>query len=71
MATVRPHSIKPAPYDEGRKGEVAYKKFNDEVFSSSTKFLRFVKNESEQINLQEAKVIVSGGGGEEEVRTSN
>ncbi|MDK2793642.1 MAG: electron transfer flavoprotein alpha subunit [Caldanaerobacter sp.] len=63
MATVRPHSIKPAPYDEGRKGEVVYKKFNDEVFSASTKFLRFVKNESEQINLQEAKVIVSGGRG--------
>lgn len=63
MATVRPHSIKPAPRVEGRKGEVVYKKFDNQVFSSSTKFLKFVKNESDQINLQEAKIIVSGGRG--------
>jgi electron transfer flavoprotein alpha subunit len=63
MATVRPHSTKPALPDRNRVGEVIYKQFSDDVFSSKTKYIRFIKNESQQVNIQDAKIIVAGGRG--------
>jgi len=63
MATVRAHSTKPALPDRNRVGEVIYKQFSDDVFSSKTKYIRFIKNESQQVNIQDAKIIVAGGRG--------
>lgn len=63
MATVRPHSTKPLPPDKTRKGEIIYKQFDEEVFTTTTKYVRFVKDESQQINIQDAKIIVTGGRG--------
>jgi len=63
MATVRPHSTKPALPDRNRTGEVIYKKFDEDVFLSKSKYLRFIKDESQQVSLQDAKIIVSGGRG--------
>ncbi len=63
MATVRPHSIKPALLNSNRKGEVVYKKYNNEIFKSRTKFIKFIKDESQQVTVQDAKVVVSAGRG--------
>ncbi|NPV43855.1 MAG: electron transfer flavoprotein subunit alpha/FixB family protein [Firmicutes bacterium] len=63
MATVRPHSTKPALPDRNRVGEVIYKQYSDDVYSSKTKYIRFIKNELQQISIQDAKIIVSGGRG--------
>ncbi|MGI1690493.1 electron transfer flavoprotein subunit alpha/FixB family protein [Thermoanaerobacter uzonensis] len=63
MATVRPHSTKPLLPDKTRKGEIIYKQFDEEVFTTTTKYVRFIKDESQQINIQDAKIIVAGGRG--------
>ena len=63
MATVRPHSIKPALSNSNRKGEVVYKKYNNEIFKSRIKFIKFIKDESQQVTVQDAKIVVSAGRG--------
>ncbi|HAJ33584.1 MAG TPA: electron transfer flavoprotein subunit alpha [Candidatus Atribacteria bacterium] len=63
MATVRPHSTKSALPDKNRKGEVIYKKYSDEIFKSRAKFIKFIKDESQQVAVQDAKVVVSAGRG--------
>jgi len=63
MATVRPHSTKPALPDRNRKGEVIYKEYDDEIFKSRTKFIEFIKDESQQVTMQDAKIVVSAGRG--------
>jgi len=63
MATVRPHSTKPALPDKNRKGEVIYKKYDDEIFKSRTKFIKFIRDESQQVTVQDAKIVVSAGRG--------
>jgi len=63
MATVRPHSTKPDFPDRNRKGEVIYKKYNNEIFKSRTKFIKFIKDETQQVTVQDAKIIVSAGRG--------
>ena len=63
MATVRPHSTKPALPDRNRKGEVIYKEYSDEIFKSRTKFIKFIKDESQQVTVQDAKIVVSAGRG--------
>lgn len=63
MATVRPHSTKPALPDRNRVGEVIYKQFSDDIFNSKTEYIRFIKNDSQQVNIQDAKIIVAGGRG--------
>lgn len=63
MATVRPHSMKPALPDKNRTGEVIYKEYGKEVYETKTKYLRFLKDESQQVTVQDAKIIVSGGRG--------
>jgi len=63
MATVRPHSIKSALPDSNRKGEVVYKKYNNEIFKSRIKFIKFIKDESQQVTVQDAKIVVSAGRG--------
>lgn len=63
MATVRPHSTKPALPDRNRKGEVIYKKYGDKIFKSRTKFIKFIKDESQQVTIHDAKIVVSAGRG--------
>ena len=63
MATVRPHSTKPAIPDKKRKGKVIYKKYDDKIFKSRTKFIKFIKDESQQVAIQDAKIVVSAGRG--------
>jgi len=63
MATVRPHSTKPAFPNKNRKGEVIYKEYSNEIFRSRTKFIKFIKDKSQQVTIQDAKIVVSAGRG--------
>jgi electron transfer flavoprotein alpha subunit len=63
MATVRPGIMKELGKEEGRKGEVievSVKLSDDEI---KTKILEIVKEAKKRVNLEEAKIIVSGGRG--------
>lgn len=61
MATVRPKGKKPLPKNEKRKGEIIIHDINEE-FSSRVKRLSFRKRE-EEISLNDAEIIISGGKG--------
>ncbi|MCK4804149.1 MAG: electron transfer flavoprotein subunit alpha/FixB family protein [Spirochaetes bacterium] len=63
MATVRPNLIKHAEKDERRKGEVVNVEFKAEWIDRRVEHLGFRKSEGENINIQGADVVVSGGGG--------
>ncbi|MDK2903469.1 MAG: electron transfer flavoprotein alpha subunit [Clostridiales bacterium] len=63
MATVRPHSTKPAPRDVRRTGEVIRPVLPSECFTSRAKKLDFIEDKSQEISLQQADVVVAGGRG--------
>lgn len=63
MATVRHKVFKEAVQDDSRKGEIEKFDVEDSLIDRDTKFLRFVKDESQTVNLSDADVIVSGGRG--------
>ncbi|CAB1261858.1 Electron transfer flavoprotein subunit alpha [Clostridiaceae bacterium BL-3] len=63
MSTVRPHSMKPMAADESRKGEVIKREFIDDSSEVKTKFIKFLKDETQQVGIQDAKIIVAGGRG--------
>jgi len=61
MATVRPHCLPPAPRDPSRRGEIMEKSYP--VLSGPERFLRFIQDTTQVVNLQEAEVVVTGGRG--------
>ena len=63
MATVRHKVMKELPLNKSRRGKVVRKNFSREILSSSTKFIDFVEDLSQQVKLTEADIIVSGGRG--------
>jgi len=63
MATVRPKSARPLPADARRKGKVVSKKYEPQTFSTPEKLLEFVKDTTQEVNVQDADIIVSGGKG--------
>jgi len=63
MATVRHKVMKELPLNKSRRGKVVRKNFSREILSSSTKFIEFVEDLSQQVKLTEADIIVSGGRG--------
>jgi electron transfer flavoprotein alpha subunit len=63
MATVRHKVMKELPEDRSRKGEIVRKSFSQEILSSRSTFIEFVKDLSQQVKLTEADIIVSGGVG--------
>ena len=62
MATVRPHSTKPAERQEGRTGEIVRLQAPPELLNSRIKRVDFVPDESEH-GLQDAETVVSVGRG--------
>ena len=62
MATVRPHSTKPAPRQEGRIGEVIRLRAPAENLASRIERVDFVPDESEH-GIQDADVVVTVGRG--------
>lgn len=63
MATIRPNLVKHAERDERRKGKVVNVKFKAEWIDRRVEHLGFQKSEGENINIQDADIVVSGGGG--------
>lgn len=63
MATVRPKSTKPLDKDESRRGEIEYAPFRSAWVDSRVKRLAVREDDSEDVNIQEADVVVAGGRG--------
>lgn len=63
IVTVRPRAIAPAEPDTSRRGEIIplTVEIDSSVFKS--KLLESVKEEAKGVKLEEAKVVVTGGGG--------
>jgi electron transfer flavoprotein alpha subunit len=63
MATVRPKSTSPNPVDLERTGEVVVKRFRALANLPLEIFLERVKDLTQEVNLQDAEVVVAGGKG--------
>jgi len=63
MATVRPHSTRPAPIDEHRQGEIVNVDIQLTQEDLPTARLDFIKDETQGGTIQDADVVVSGGRG--------
>ncbi len=63
MATVRPRSTRPAEKDESRKGVVVQVEFNPGWIDGRVERIGFRKTGEEDVNLQDADIVVSGGKG--------
>ncbi len=63
MATVRPKSKRMPPIDEKREGKIVRKSYPEEFFTSRIKRISFQKDETGEIPVQEADVIIAGGKG--------
>lgn len=61
MATVRPKVMQPLPSNPNRKGRMIERSVDH--LKHRTSFLGFTPDESQQVNLADAEVIVSGGRG--------
>ena len=63
MATVRHKVFKEAKVQEGRTGEVINKTVDAQKVIKRTKFIGFFKDQSADVNISDADIIVSGGRG--------
>jgi electron transfer flavoprotein alpha subunit len=63
MATVRPKSTKPAPREEKRIGKIINVSVNPKWFNNRVERIGWEKSDKEDINIQDADVIISGGKG--------
>ena len=63
MATVRPKVMRELPPDDGRKGEVIAFEIDDRLLSSRGRVVESVVGEADQVNIQEADILVAGGRG--------
>ncbi len=66
MATVRPLVMKAIKPDAGRSGKIIDCDINPERLKSRVKVRKFVPLEGDQINLNEADIVVAGGRGLED-----
>ena len=62
MATVRPHSTKPAEKQDGRTGEITRLEAPQELLGSRIRRVDFIENEDTH-NIQDADVVVTAGRG--------
>jgi electron transfer flavoprotein alpha subunit len=63
MATVRPGIMKELDEDTSRKGKVEKVKVDLKPEDLLTKIIKIVKEKKKKVNLEEARIIVSGGRG--------
>jgi len=63
MATVRPHSMPPAPEDPGRTGSIVRIQPAEEQVASRVTFERILAESEKEVNLKDAPVVVSVGRG--------
>ncbi|MEN8135726.1 MAG: electron transfer flavoprotein subunit alpha [Thermodesulfobacteriota bacterium] len=66
MATVRPLVMKPNSRDDSRQGEIVKVSADPARLQSRVKVLRSVREESNEVNINEADVLVAGGRGLED-----
>jgi electron transfer flavoprotein alpha subunit len=63
LATIKPRAMTPLDPDSSRKGEIENIKVTTDDAAIRTKLVSTTKEEVEGIQLEDAKVIVAGGGG--------
>lgn len=63
MATVRPKSAKPLPPDPTREGKVILTDYCEGALETCEKLVEFVKDTTQDVNVQDADIIVCGGKG--------
>jgi len=63
MATVRPHSTRILPADNGRTGMITDMRPADRHFRSRVEFVRLERTEADETPISEARKVVSGGRG--------
>lgn len=63
MSTVRPKSRRPLPRDETRKGEIVFREFGEELMSSRTRRIGFIKEETIGAPIQDAEFVIGVGKG--------
>ncbi|HXL03793.1 MAG TPA: electron transfer flavoprotein subunit alpha/FixB family protein [Bacillota bacterium] len=63
MATVRPKSAKPNSADKTREGLVVLKTYEDNIFATCEELIDFVKDTTQDVNVQDADIVVAGGKG--------
>lgn len=63
MATVRPRVFKRANPNTTYNGQIIQVDFNGQVLTSRTKLIQFIEDLSEQVKLEDADIIISGGRG--------
>jgi electron transfer flavoprotein alpha subunit len=63
MATVRPKSKKPLTADESRSGDVVRVEMPEEFFVTKMTIDTFIANDLNEIPVEEADIVVSGGAG--------
>ncbi len=62
MSTVRPRSKKTILYDKSQR-KVVIPKIDEKIFKSAYRWINFEKDQSTDLPIQEAEVVVSGGRG--------
>lgn len=63
MATVRPKSARAAERVEGRTGNTIVKEYEDSLFLTPEQFIGYIADKSQEVNIQDAQIIVAGGKG--------
>jgi electron transfer flavoprotein alpha subunit len=63
MATVRHKVMDPLEIDSSRKGEILKETIDFKKINDDTKYLGFVHDDTQKINLTEANFVISGGRG--------
>jgi electron transfer flavoprotein alpha subunit len=63
MATVRHKVMDPAQRDNSRSGDIITENFDFNQIKDKSKFIGFVADETQTVNLTEANVVISGGRG--------
>lgn len=64
MATVRPKSARPLPRDLARKGEIIHvSDVPEEAFTARMVFEEFIGDQTNEMPLEDADIVVSGGKG--------
>lgn len=63
MATVRPKVMAALPFDGNRQGQVVEVKADEGELNTRVRFLESVVSERDDVNIQEADILVAGGRG--------
>lgn len=63
MATVRPRVFKRPEMDRAKNGEIIEYNVSDELLKTNVEFIKFIKDESSKVKIEDAEIIFAGGRG--------